>query len=95
MDFNLLTTPARWCFPAFIYVLFIGYLMIVTMTLEGKLPDGREITMKHKLLATLAELLWGVVVLYIMLMCCKSGYETIAWAILLVPLALRLLKVKL
>lgn len=93
MDFKLLTDPARWCFPAFAYALFVGYLVVVTLSLDGTLPDGSKITMKEKILASLGELIWGVLILYVLLMLCKHGYEMYAWILLLLPLVLRMLKI--
>jgi hypothetical protein len=94
MDFKLLVDPSRWCFPAFIYALLVGYLIIVTLSLDGKLKDGTPITMKEKVLAALGELVWGVIMMYILLLLCKNGYEMGAWALLLLPVALHMVKRK-
>lgn len=91
MDFALLSSPSRWCFPAFIYVLCVLYLMIVTMTTE-ELPDKTKPSLRLKLLVTLGEALWGVIILYTMLMFCKYGYESLAWALLIAPLVIRFFK---
>ena len=92
MDFKLLSDPSRWCFPAFAYALFMGYLIVVTLSLDGRLPDGKTVTMKEKVLVALGELLWGVIMLYVLLLLCKNGYETYAWALLLLPIAMRMLR---
>ncbi len=94
MDFNLLTNPKRWCFPAFIYALFVGYLVIVTLTLDDKLSNGKIINLKDKILAALGEILVGIIVLYLILICCKNGYEILAWLILLLPFAAHIFKKK-
>ena len=92
MDFKLLTSPTRWCFPAFVYALFVSYLVIVTLTLDSTLPNGKKVTLKDKSLAVLGELVFGVIILYILLMLCKHDYEMAAWAVLLAPLALRFIR---
>lgn len=94
MDFKLLVDPSRWCFPAFIYALLVGYLIIVTLSLDGKLKDGTPITMKEKILAALGELVWGVIMMYILLMLCKSGYEMYAWVLLLLPVIIHMIRRK-
>lgn len=94
MDFKLLADPSRWCFPAFTYALFMGYLILVTLTLDGKLRDETPITMKEKVLAALGELVWGVIMLYILLMLCKYGYEMYAWVLLLLPVVLHMIRRK-
>jgi fructose-specific phosphotransferase system IIC component len=92
MDFKLLTDPTRWCFPAFTYALITGYLIIVILSLEGRLPDGTKVTMKEKVLTALGTFIWGILMLYILLILCKNGYEMYAWLLLLIPLVLSLRK---
>lgn len=70
----------------------MGYMIILTLSLDENRPDGRRITMKDKLLAALGELLWGVIILYVLLMLCKNNYEMYAWGLLLLPFALHMLR---
>jgi len=91
MDFNMLTNVKGYCFPAFIYLMFVAYLVIVTLTLDAKDKDGRPFTLKDKILTALMECIWGVIILYCLLYLCKKGYEEYAWALLLAPIVLHVL----
>lgn len=93
MDFSLLTNVGGYCFPAFIYAMFVVYIIIFTLVADIKSPDGKltHVSTKDRIMFALLEMIWGVIILYALLLLCKRGLESYAWAVLLLPPVLHLI----
>lgn len=91
MDFEMLTNVKGYCFPAFIYAMLVAYTIIFTLAIDMKDKNGKQIETKEKLLLVLFEIIWGIIILYVLLLLCKKGYEEYAWVLLLLPIVLNLI----
>jgi hypothetical protein len=89
MDFALLTSPKKWCFPAFAYALLVLLGVIFTLTTQKT-----QMTLADKVRSVALELVAGVIMLYILLLLCKYDMELLAWALLLMPAVIHALKTR-
>ena len=88
LDLKILTKPEQWCSPALVYAILVA-ISIVTILLASRksgAKPGEDVTMRDKVIKSLWELVWGVIVLYIMLAICGKDYEWVSWVILVFPL---------
>ena len=88
MDFDMLTNVRGYCFPAFIYAMLVAYTIIFTLVSDLKFQDGTMVTLKDKIMMALLEIIFGVIILYSLLLLCKNNMEMYAWIVLLLPLIL-------
>lgn len=84
MDPNIILRPGDWCTPAMIYGIFL-LIGIIAPFFNSKR------SMRLRLLDSLINLIWGIVMLYALLILCDLKLEWAAWGLLLLPLFLVLI----